>query len=75
MKRLPMKTPEEARRTHAKEIREYKNTPDEEREHTAFSNIDKAFRTQLNYFRLEADLRIEERLQSIEERLDQEADR
>ena len=62
---LPMKTHDEARRTLARIIREYKTTPDAEREHTAFRNLVYGFNTILSFFKLGEDLRIDEKLDKV----------
>ena len=64
MTRLPMKTHDHARRTLARMIRAYHNG---ELESQKFRDLVYGLSTMLAYFKHAADLKIEERLQAIED--------
>lgn len=66
MVRLPMGNLEAARRTLARFIREYKQTPDDSREHSAFRNTVYAFSVLLSYFKAEIDEDLERRVTELE---------
>ncbi len=66
MGRPAFNTLENARRTLAKLIREYRNTPDTERENTAFRNTVYAFSVLLSYFKAEIDEDLERRVTELE---------
>ena len=69
MKRLPLNNHKNARQTLARLIREYYHDEVPEEKMRA---ITYALNCLLGYFKLEADLRIEERLDAIEEQLQQD---
>ena len=62
--RLPMNTQRDARQTFSRLIRKYHN---DEIETDKFRALTAAFSTLLAYFKHDADLRIEERLDAIED--------
>ena len=66
-----MRNHEEARRVLVRLIREYKTTPDEERDHTTFRNLVYAFTTVLAFFKFQEDLNIEAEIETIKKRLEE----
>ena len=69
MTRLPMKTHDHARRTLARLMRAYHNG---ELESKKFRDLVYGLTTMLAYFKHAADLRIEERLEAIEDQLSED---
>ena len=66
MGRPAFNTLEAARRTLARFIREYKQTPDTEREHAAFRNVVYAFSILLSFFKAETDADLLQRVEALE---------
>ena len=66
MGRPAFNTLEAARRTLARIIREYKQTPDTEREHAAFRNVVYAFSILLSFFKAETDADLLQRVEALE---------
>ena len=66
MQRVPMSSLESARRTLSRIIREYKQTPDTEREHAAFRNVVYAFSILLSFFKAEQAEDLERRISELE---------
>ncbi len=66
MGRPAFNTLEAARRTLARFIREYKQTPDTEREHAAFRNVVYAFSILLSFFKAEQAEDLERRISELE---------
>ena len=73
MKRTPrgmsLNTHTNARKALAKEIRDFKRQPKEQRDIPGFRSLVYAFSTLLHFFNFEKNLEIEEQIEKIEDRL------
>lgn len=69
---LPLKTHDAARRQLSALIRDFKRQEGQERDIGGFRALVFAFGTLLQYFKHEADLEIEQRIEAIEQRLDEQ---
>ena len=74
MKRMTMRTTQEARNQLTRIIREYKSTAEFERDHTSFRNLIYGFSVLLQFFRTEAELEIQKDLDYLKDKVNENAE-